>query len=103
MEAHHRVSGPTTGKNSGGRRIIKKMYKTNLSQLFLLNMFQVDLALPGHNAALNWEGVMRASERHLQGADLRLRALKKLWPRFSLNHFCLLHLQNISIISAVSK
>ena len=26
MEAHHRVSGPTTGRNSGGRRIIKNCF-----------------------------------------------------------------------------
>ena len=32
VEAHHRVSGPTTGRNSGGRQIIKKtLYKIEIA------------------------------------------------------------------------
>ena len=26
VEAHHRVNGPDTGSNSGGRQVIKKVY-----------------------------------------------------------------------------
>ena len=33
VEAHHRSVGPDTGRNSGGRLIIKKILETDLGQL----------------------------------------------------------------------
>ena len=42
VEAHHRVNGPDTGRNSGGRRIKKNTY-LNIINLLLLFFFNLKI------------------------------------------------------------